>query len=1341
MDGNTLLKFGIPGFDGLFNNLKPETSHGGRNILNPDFNNCGIYLPGRVSSSICIIGPDGVGKSVFALHLASRYSAECQRRKVKPLVFYISTDLNHEIAKEMWRNFGLGTPAADRDPFSKNSGIAGAETVELKTVKPDGLEAVLTSPPTNSVIFVDLAAHTAGDDWGFLHRFLAVLEKKPGAENHLVIIDAVEGFETYVGEMDAFGERTSRRARIAQIMRLAKDKSHLLLVVEESRSNERLPEEFVTDVVIRLHKTSFKGYIRRTVEVEKARGQHYARGPHHYTIRNGKGSTTGTEFNADDPEFKSKRLNANEEETDWEQSYVFMPHSLHYFHRTIMERVGPGKPGAPINKYNSFGIEYLDNMLGGEYTEITREGGYDTRGLPCGTITALVGDTMTQKSHLGRAFLSQAFSSVVDIYREMENETTIRENASAIYKRLNNLCDFGKAAAPAGFAARCIALIQNSDWKNLVGEFKTRIDGLLKKQPPKKEAELLRKKLKWLQDLQDKFLGKSPSEITEISRDWLIKNDNGVAVMITTNDLNNDVLVERFASWLKPKYGEDDQLRDLLVNYMKLNTICRRIEIHDVSSSTMVSIFSKTLWKAQKNLLGEQQFEDPLAFDRLGRIRLVIDDFSNFRTIYSDITDDPLLLPSIKFLLGRSSVTTLIIDTQTGKPDIAVGERFASELRQMVDHSLYTWRVPFYGENRVAISAIPPLSSDNAGIVRELTWETRRDEANPLNVDPHFEMYLGLEEGKPEPIPLEVRLFSDVSYFDSYIDEENLLFSEIFVPARSVSGEKTDRIIVKFPNTKYDFMRNMSYLQRDTRLDHTAITGVDEFWGTKLPDRRRSGAFRPLWNYLNSVTRRGSLVNKDTDPYALFQKGVVGEKNEEPVKRRRFYFDDDLGYNFVDLADEAEQSGIERVPFSWDFGFIVCKTDAWLRAANKGVEIIIGKDQEGKEITKKHTVHEIWDRLIKIPAMKQSEDQTAKTPPEDHPPAEGEPLRVNWRIFLDACKNVAEAESDRLGKKVPAFDSSMVTPETFSCLFLEVWASEIFEKFRRKNAVTKAAKFLNLVANRRWSNNKREESLIDWIRDYRLELYKTWLLLVDVLDFSGMSQNSYGNFEFNTRLASQSAVAVRFWYKTACHWIESNQHSEPLTAIRLPGNFSVRGDWFLSIAGGSRSPRLGERALDILCSRRANIVRLQQGLGLPTRYLENNDELRTRLVLNGRYGKPQNLPYKDLKSIGQPPDSKDFHWFWRSSLNDYHRHSRAWHKWLNRVLLWWSDKKLRYESSWDPGFKSYDLISAGLDTRTGEDKVRSEFLHLCDILTDELANASTETGPGEPPGSRSDGAK
>ena len=230
-----LLTFGIPTFDGLFKSFDPTEAYLGSKILNPDFNNCGIQISGGDTSSICIIGGDGVGKSVFALHLASRYMAGCAAKKNSPRVFYISTDLNFGKAEKMWTNFSLNQPDRDRDPFSKGSGVKGVAEIDLVHATPKNLEESLSEEQKNKVVFVNLAANTAGDDWSFLHRFISVLNK-PSKKNdkHLIIIDAVEGFETYVGDLDAFGEQTSRRARIAQVMRLVNDKSHLVFIVDQS---------------------------------------------------------------------------------------------------------------------------------------------------------------------------------------------------------------------------------------------------------------------------------------------------------------------------------------------------------------------------------------------------------------------------------------------------------------------------------------------------------------------------------------------------------------------------------------------------------------------------------------------------------------------------------------------------------------------------------------------------------------------------------------------------------------------------------------------------------------------------------------------------------------------------------------------------------------------------------------------------------------------------------------------------------------------------------------------------------------------------------------------------
>ena len=71
---------------------------------------------------------------------------------------------------------------------------------------------------------------------------------------HLVIIDSVAGFETFVGTVDAYGNEQTRRSRIAQCIRNAGERVNLLFVVEESHNNEHLPEEYVTDIVFSMRK-------------------------------------------------------------------------------------------------------------------------------------------------------------------------------------------------------------------------------------------------------------------------------------------------------------------------------------------------------------------------------------------------------------------------------------------------------------------------------------------------------------------------------------------------------------------------------------------------------------------------------------------------------------------------------------------------------------------------------------------------------------------------------------------------------------------------------------------------------------------------------------------------------------------------------------------------------------------------------------------------------------------------------------------------------------------------------------------------------------------------------
>src|SRR5260221_93902 len=104
-----LLQFGIPSLDGLFG-VDPEASeprlHGMR--VDAGFN-------GRSeTTSICIAGPSGTGKSILGLHLASYYRAQ---HGDSPRIIYASTDFSWAKANTVWRKFKLATPQKRESPF------------------------------------------------------------------------------------------------------------------------------------------------------------------------------------------------------------------------------------------------------------------------------------------------------------------------------------------------------------------------------------------------------------------------------------------------------------------------------------------------------------------------------------------------------------------------------------------------------------------------------------------------------------------------------------------------------------------------------------------------------------------------------------------------------------------------------------------------------------------------------------------------------------------------------------------------------------------------------------------------------------------------------------------------------------------------------------------------------------------------------------------------------------------------------------------------------------------------------------------------------------------------
>jgi len=1332
------LRFGIPSLDRLITG-ETDYEHDLKELPT------GIILDGKGSVSIALVGPDGTGKSVLGLHLASRYITDCWewwekkgndvdgqgKGNALPFVFYVSTDLNYEVAESrLWKAFHLHKPTWRVAPFSRYERYMArategrSVTAKLKQLKPsDDVPFHLQRGTANTIAedvqltigFVDLARNTAGDDWAYLTRLLALLRApEDGTPRHLMVIDAVEGFEALVGERDAYGEPASRRSRIAQLMRLATvggGKCHIAFIVGAHTPDEKLPEVFVTDFVIRLREVEANGYVRRTVQIEKARGYSHARGQHPYVIRSGKGSSTGKQENFDDPAMG---------EIEKRQGYFHVFRSLHYLSRTTMQRTGGARPEIK-DKYAGFGVQYLDDMLAGSSAPARRvgPGRTDSSGLPCGSVTGLIGDSETQKSRLGRIFLSRSFATYPLLLTNLTEAIVKNQNISILeeviqwHKQISGSFPFSLSRREQFWEHELEEpvfrnFVQETCKQHGVNELDTKV---------------------WPIFLASRLLDGTASYPQE-----------SVAVLLTTKDIDNATLARDFGRVLLKKNASDnpwdkiavslnvnaDVLRACAENHFSKRTLCRRLEIHDLSSPILMHIVQSYIQAAQRIQTGARAPSSDLRMIESIGIRLVIDDFSVIRAIYPEVRTENLFLPYLLFYLRREGITTLIINTDPEKPGGDCKDRFEQEFRSLIDYRLFTWRVPFYGQDRVAIAAIPPLRT--TPVVRELRADA--DEPTGVFVDPQFELYTGIDQGKPEPVSLEIRLFQETPAFEQYINRENLVYSKRFHPVPGQNG-----VIVGQARGEYEVLRDWCSLQNPQNLNHSLVLQVDEFWSS------RADAFRKEDSYLGAVTVEadGSAVTA-VDSSELFQASEATDFT--PRAWRRYEFFQPFGYTLEELSE------IDRIPFTWDFGFLLCRERCWREAWKVPLSLVTDREEP-------LLVGHVWNALTKIPPSVHSQQaETHKSNVPDILFTSNQQLESarSWRAFFEACQVVARVEGSKASISVPAFDLSLLTPESFSCLVLEMWASELLKT---------NPSLIKELSTKRWLAKEvpkvAPKSLAQWLvgeefpgtiqEDYKalvegkpskcnrgwLALYKVWLLLSEVLNLADFVEPA-NSLEFRPREGNTEAVAIRHWYKTAAAQSDSFDPADPALACRLPGNFSVRGDWFLAVLKGSLSDRLADQALDLLSSKRANRVRMQLGLGLPTRFPHAhggmpetpNELVRIKLFKSGEHGERERASYRDIIAIGQNTNM-NFHWLWRSCIRDYDRHARIFQRWIGRTLLFWN--RLRHDSGkeWRSGFQVYDVADSPDIGKFCADKDVTSlkmFAARCDFFLAELRNAT-----------------
>ncbi len=523
-----------------------------------------------------------------------------------------------------------------------------------------------------------------------------------------------------------------------------------------------------------------------------------------------------------------------------------------------------------------------------------------------------------------------------------------------------------------------------------------------------------------------------------------VESEN-VAVCLATQ-------LEHYRTW---QDSGNDHSAKALVACIEAHLVCRRFEIHDVSASILFHIVMRGVDEALRRANGPERNSSKRRAS--GKLRVVIDDLRNLQDLYPNAIGEPLLLPSLLSYLQNVGATTMLIHTQPGRP--------ASPL---VERHIYSWRVPFFGEHRMAISVIPPFRGK--ATVGELLWTDNRE---PPLVDPHFELYRGLEAGDPQAVSLQVRLYRESDAFDTFVQGENQLFQELFRP---VPGKN----VIVAEATLYETLRDLTALQKDTRLDHTLIVQVDEFW---VSDRTGSGrSLRSQETYLLAPTFKESGPDSVADPYGVFQPSQAGSGSGSSIADRfgrrgpydrafyfRHYFRDVAGLSEVpntDLSESADSSpapessaskqiwqhlyprtdkqakdagikdlwsresfvvkrNMETVPFMWDFGFLLLRQLPWMRAVHLAEKGDLDNGDSGN-------VKYVWDNLRRVSETKGGSQHLKP---------------VGWRESFEACRDVAflddrRATGGQIGQTRP-FDVSMLSPETFTCLCLEMWASEI----------------------------------------------------------------------------------------------------------------------------------------------------------------------------------------------------------------------------------------------------------------------------------------------------------
>ncbi|HEY6390100.1 MAG TPA: hypothetical protein VIX89_02410 [Bryobacteraceae bacterium] len=846
------------------------------------------------------------------------------------------------------------------------------------------------------------------------------------------------------------------------------------------------------------------------------------------------------------------------------------------------------------------------------------------------------------------------------------------------------------------------------------------------------------------------------------SREGLL---DGPAVLVTTKDVRLETLRDQYSGWMtryldNHRYHQHassvflDVAKDHLLQWL----IVRRLEIHFLDPAAVSSIVRVNVEACQRIVFAPADsrgvpwaiWETEINIRRrlAAGIRLAVDGLAALRQTYPNVLADPLFLPAFKFYVSRENLTAIVVASQKGRPDEAGDDKFERQTVDLFLNQIRIWRVLFFGELRVALSVIPPSLDHGKARVRELAMLPHGE----LDIAPHFELYKNLEKGQPEAVALELRLTGGAKMLPMYQNLLDAVLTQTF--PTTVSTPKPPVVQADLASHWIGQRRDFGRLHRESHLDHTLLLQVDEYWSFG-----RSDAFRPQAGYLHSKCTDVPGFHR-TDPLEVFQRTLADFPNgDERTRFNGFHWEAYAPPSQESRRRQKEYKHTDRIPFMWDFGFLLCDGHAWKKES--GLRLSILNDNYKEEI-KDHfkdgvNVGHVWESLTRLQAGKEAAAPNTAKP--------GVPLN-SWRVVLEAAVEVGARQTMGGLNPAPALDLTMAGGESLVCLILEMWASEVYQKYLTPDYDGLMRPYFERFTKRSWLSNPTQgiigliaeppgrgaslkqiftkalsQGRLPKLLRHSLELYKVLILLREAFNAASVVPGG-DQFQFKARPVNPDAICARHWYASACDFLEGISDVQRYEPVRLPGHFSVRGDSYLAVARGSQSSLLADRALDLLSSRRGNHERLRFGLGLPVRDVANREtgaKMRTRLPVVDTLGRRTWVGYQDLKKIGADDkkpewDENGFHWLWRSTLGDYDAQARALHAGIYRIMEWWKDLRVLRSHNWKSGFDLYDALNQYyLADEEGQRKLFEknfqiyslwEFPEICDELVDRLRHAT-----------------